>query len=116
MPRTFQDTIRLDFEITSKGKEHIGRLAKDLDKITKSINKLNNLGGVLDAQSKKFESLDKRIKDASKRINKLGQDAQEAGKKGKKGFTLFGEDVGKLAGKIGLFATLTAAKIGRAHV
>jgi TP901 family phage tail tape measure protein len=108
MGKRFQDLIKLDFEIGSKGEDRLKRISAHLERIEKSLARIRNLGPGLD---KTFKPLDKAAANANKAkaaLKKVNDEAEKT-KKTAKGFTVFGESIGKLAGKISLFVTLTAA-------
>ena len=113
MPKKFHDIIRLDFEVRSKGADRINKIAKDLERLEKSMSKLQKMGAVLGDNFEPVKKNNKELKEAAGTFDKLRKKIKEFKTDFKEGIT---ENIGKTAGKIVLFAALTGPKIGRAHV
>jgi|GEM_PF-6836424 len=111
MPQVFNDDIRLNFEVNAKGTDKLSQIAKDLDTLEKSLRKLQAMGVLL---GKEFEEpitkANKDIQEARGLWQDLTAKVQTFLSTGQ-GLTVFGENIGKLGGKITLFATLTAAVV-----
>ena len=44
MAKTFQDIIKLDFEIKARGMKKLDKITKDMDELSRSLSKLQALG------------------------------------------------------------------------
>jgi hypothetical protein len=89
MSRKFNDIISLNFEVKSKGAERLNKIAKNLERMEKSLSKLNRLGYVLGENFEPIKKANQQIKESVSLLERLRKKIDDV--KTGKGLNLFGE-------------------------